>query len=148
MRKAVVRFKNLLKCKKGSESVEMLVSSFWILAIFIVCISLLMYIGQAYTLNYACRRVVRSIEVTGIVDSTTYDLEQELTDSDLVVTMSVDADYFDASAGEIQLRDTFSVTLTTNYKIVIAMPLTGNTPITVNIPIKSKVTGMSEIYWK
>ena len=58
--------------------------------------------------------------------------------------MQVDAAYF--SGRKIQLRQTFSVTLTASYKITILE--LGANPIVMNLPIRVKVAGMSEVFWK
>jgi hypothetical protein len=50
------------------------------------------------------------------------------------------------SGRKIQLRQSFSVTLTASYKITILE--LGENPIVLTLPITVKVAGMSEVFWK
>ena len=61
--------------------------------------------------------------------------------------MSVTASYFDAVSRKIQLRNTFTVNLTSSYRINVFTPING-TPVGFNIPLRVSLTGMSEKYWK
>jgi hypothetical protein len=101
---------------------------------------------QYYNASYLCRRVVRSIEITGVYDETaTNNLVDSMAGSSLEgVDVQVDAVYF--SGNKIQLRSAFNVTLTSSYRITILE--FGENPIVMNLPIKVKVAGMSEVYWK
>jgi hypothetical protein len=87
---------------------------------------------QYYNASYMCRRVVRSIEITGVYDETeTRDLVNSMASSGMEdIDVQVDAVYF--SGRKIQLRQSFSVTL----------------PIVLTLPITVKVAGMSEVFWK
>lgn len=142
-----MQFKKILKSKKGAEATEMLFSCVVILCVVMVVIYIAIYLSIAYNVNYACHRVVRSIEVTGVVDSTSYDLAKKLS-NDPNANMTVNATYYDAGAGKIQLRDTFTVTIKTSYSIPIFIPMLNKTPVSVKIPIVKTVMGMSEVYWK
>ncbi len=101
---------------------------------------------QYYNASYMCRRVVRSIEISGIYDETEAgDLISSMSNSDMEdIDIQVDAVYY--SGNKIQLRQTFSVTLTGSYRITILT--LGENPITVDLPIRVKVAGMSEVYWR
>ena len=48
---------------------------------------------------------------------------------------------------KIQLRNTFDVICTTNYRFDVFTPL-GSKPVGFDIPMKVKLKGMSEKYWK
>ena len=61
--------------------------------------------------------------------------------------MSVSASYFNAAQKKIQLRNTFDVTCTTSYRFDVFTPL-GRDPIGFTIPMKVRMTGMSEKFWK
>ena len=101
---------------------------------------------QYYNASYICRRVVRSIEITGVYDETeTKNIVDQMKNSDMEgIGVQVDAVYY--SGKKIQLRQTFNVTLTSSYRITILE--LGENPITVDLPIRVKVAGMSEVYWK
>ncbi|MPN40038.1 hypothetical protein SDC9_187573 [bioreactor metagenome] len=142
----VKKARYLLRQKKGDEAVSFLMTTAMLVLIFAVLISALIYIMQYYNASYLCRRVVRSIEITGVYDETaTRNLVNNMAGSSLEgVDVQVDAVYF--SGNKIQLRSTFNVTLTSSYRITILE--LGENPIVMNLPIEVKVAGMSEVYWK
>ena len=142
----VNKIRSLLRQKKGDEAVSFLLTTAMFVLIFVTLISAMIYIMQYYDASYLCRRVVRSIEITGVYDETeTRDIIDRMKNSDLEdIDVQVDAAYF--SGKKIQLRQTFSVTLTASYKITILE--LGENPIVMNLPIRVKVAGMSEVYWK
>jgi hypothetical protein len=136
----------LLRQKRGDEAVSFLMTTAMLVLIFAVLVSAMVYIMQYYNASYICRRVVRNIEITGVYDETeTKNIVDQMKNSDLKdIGVQVDAAYF--SGRKIQLRQTFNVTLTSSYRITILE--LGKTPITMNLPIRVKVAGMSEVYWK
>lgn len=142
----VNKIRSLLRQKKGDEAVSFLLTTAMLVLIFVTLISAMIYIMQYYDASYLCRRVVRSIEITGVYDETeTRDIIDRMKNSDLEdIDVQVDAAYF--SGKKIQLRQTFSVTLTASYKITILE--LGENPIVMNLPIRVKVAGMSEVFWK
>lgn len=139
----VNKIRGLLRQKKGDEAVSFLLTTAMLVLIFVTLISAMIYIMQYYDASYLCRRVVRSIEITGVYDETeTRDIIDRMKNSDLEdIDVQVDAAYF--SGKKIQLRQTFSVTLTASYKITILE--LGENPIVMNLPIRVKVAGMSEV---
>ena len=142
----VKKVRGLLRQKKGDEAVSFLMTTAMLVLIFAVLVSALIYIMQYYNASYMCRRVVRSIEITGVYDEAeTRNLMDSMASSGLEdIDVQVDAVYF--SGRKIQLRQTFSVTLTASYKITI-LELSEN-PIVLTLPITVKVAGMSEVFWK
>jgi hypothetical protein len=142
----VNKIRSLLRQKKGDEAVSFLLTTAMLVLIFVTLISAMIYIMQYYDASYLCRRVVRSIEITGVYDETkTHDIINQMKNSDMEdIDVQVDAAYF--SGRKIQLRQTFSVTLTASYKITILE--LGENPIVMNLPIRVKVAGMSEVFWK
>ena len=142
----VRRLRCLLREKKGDEAVSFLMTTAMLVLIFAVLVSGLIYIMQYYNASYLCRRVVRSIEISGLYDETeTADMVAGISNSDMEdINVQVDAVYY--SDNKIQLRQTFNVTLTGSYRITILT--LGENPITVDLPIRVKVAGMSEVYWR
>ena len=142
----VNKIRSLLRQKKGDEAVSFLLTTAMLVLIFVTLISAMIYIMQYYDASYLCRRVVRSIEITGVYDEAkTRDIINQMKNSDMEdIDVQVDATYF--SGRKIQLRQTFSVTLTASYKITILE--LGENPIVMNLPIRVKVAGMSEVFWK
>ncbi len=142
----VNKIRGLLRQKKGDEAVSFLLTTAMLVFVFVTLISAMIYIMHYYDASYICRRVVRSIEITGVYDETeTRGIVDDMAGSGFEdIDVQVDAAYF--SGRKIQLRQTFNVTLTTSYKITILE--LGENPITVDLPIRVKVAGMSEVYWK
>ena len=142
----VKKLRSLLWEKKGDEAVSFLMTTAMFVLIFAVLVSGLIYIMQYYNASYMCRRVVRSIEITGVYDEAeARSLISSLSGSDMEdIQIQVDAVYY--SGRKIQLRQTFSVTLTGSYRITI-LTLGGN-PVALDLPITVKVAGMSEVYWR
>lgn len=143
---ALKRLRCLLRDKKGDEAVSFLMTTAMLVLIFAVLVSAMIYIMQYYNASYMCRRVVRSIEITGVYDEAeTRSLISSLSGSDMEdIQIQVDAVYY--SGRKIQLRQTFSVILTVSYRITI-LTLGGN-PVALDLPITVKVAGMSEVYWR
>lgn len=143
---AVKKLRSLLRQKKGDEAVSFLLTTAMLVFIFATLISAMVYIMQYYDASYLCRRIVRNIEITGVYDETeTRNIVDRLSGSELEdIEVQVDAVYL--SGRKIQLRQTFSVTLSTSYGITILE--LGGTPIVIDLPIKVKVSGMSEVFWK
>ena len=142
----VHRLRSLLRQKKGDEAVSFLLTTAMLVFIFATLVSAMIYIMQYYNASYVCRRVVRSIEITGQYDETeTMNIVNDMAGSGLEdIDVQVNAVYF--SGRRIQLRQTFSVTLTGSYKITILE--LGENPIVMTLPIEVKVAGMGEVYWK
>ena len=125
--------------KKGSAYYEIIVKTLVFITMIATAISFFSIFTVYLNLNYTCRRVVREIEISGQVTSET-NIGSE-------ADMSVSANYFNAAQKKIQLRNTFDVICTTNYRFDVFTPL-GSKPVGFDIPMKVKLTGMSEKYWK
>ncbi len=140
------KVRSLLRQKRGDEAVSFLMTTAMLVLIFAVLVSAMIYITQYYNASYMCRRVVRSIEVAGEYDEAeTANMVNQMKNSNLEnIGVQVDAVYY--SGHKIQLRQTFNVTLTASYRITILE--LGENPITVDLPIRVKVAGMSEVFWK
>jgi hypothetical protein len=140
------RIKSIFRQKRGDEAVSFLFTTAMLIFIFATLVSAMIYIMQYYNASYVCRRVVRSIEIAGKYDETeTNNIVNQMKSPDLEdIGVKVDAVYY--SGKEIQLRQTFSVTLTAHYKISIIE--IGSKPIVLSLPIKVGVSGLSEVFWK
>ena len=140
------KLSRLLRRKDGDSAVEFIMTSAILILVFALLVSALVYVMQYYNASFICRKVVRGIEVSGEynaaeVSSLVDDLGGDaLSDLDI----NVNASYF--SGRKIQLRDSFSVELTATYKISIFR--FGDTPLYLNLPIRIKLAGMSEVYWR
>ena len=135
--------------KKASAIYEIILKTLVFMTLIATAISFFGVFTMYLNLNYAARRVVREIEISGKVSTETYDLFDDLkTHTNMGgATMSVTASYFDAAARKIQLRDTFTVVCRNNYRINVFTPI-GGTPVGFDIPLKISLAGMSERFWK
>ena len=140
------KLRSLLRDKKGDEAVSFLLTTAMLIFIFAALVSALIYIMQYYNASYICRRVVRSIEITGKYDQAEIaNILGEIANPGLEnMDIEVDAVYF--AENKIQLRQSFDVMLSANYKITLLQ--IGSEPIELALPIKVKVEGMSEVYFK
>ncbi|HCA30100.1 MAG TPA: hypothetical protein DEP23_11295, partial [Ruminococcaceae bacterium] len=98
-------------------------------------------------LNHVCRRVVRVVELEGQVSDKAYNVfyrlkQQTGLSPDLIVE---DVTYSDGQ--KIQLRDTFTITMTYSHPFTVLTP-SFVSPVVIQIPMKVSITGMSEKHWK
>lgn len=141
---------NLTRLKKASAYYELILKTLVFITLIATAISFFGVFTTYLNLNYAARRVVREIEISGRVSSDTYSLYDDMksnTNIPNTATMSVSATYFNAAQKKIQLRDTFTVTCSASYRINVFTPK-GGTPVGFDIPLKVRLTGMSEKFWK
>jgi hypothetical protein len=136
--------------KRGSAYYELILKTLVFMTLIATAISFFGIFTSYINLNYTCRRVVRQIEITGQVSNETTALFNSLKSASNLgtgATMTVAASYFNAAQKKIQLRNTFAVTCTSSYRINIFTP-TNATPVGFDIPLKVRLTGMSEKFWK
>ena len=135
--------------KKASAIYEIILKTLVFMTLIATAISFFGVFTMYLNLNYAARRVVREIEISGKVSSDTYDLFNDIKATTNIgsASMSVSATYFDAASRKIQLRNTFTVICKSNYRINVFTPV-GGTPVGFDIPLKISLTGMSEKFWK
>lgn len=140
------KLRSLLRDKKGDEAVSFLLTTAMLIFIFAALVSALIYIMQYYNASYICRRVVRGIEITGQYDEAEIaNILGEIANPGLEdMDIEVDAVYF--AENKIQMRQSFAVMLSANYKITLLQ--IGSEPLELALPIQVKVVGMSEVYFK
>ncbi len=143
---AKINLRGYLRDRKGSSAVEFIMTVAMLILIFAVLVSAMVYVTQFYSASYICRRVVRTIEVTGEYNEQDIRaLTDELGGTALEdLDINVDASYF--SGRKIQLRDEFTVHLTANHRINILMM--GADPVYIDLPINIDLSGRSEVFWK
>ena len=136
--------------KKGSAYYEIIIKTMVFITLIATAISFFGVFTTYLNLNYAARRVTRAIEISGQVSTGTYTLFNEMKANTNIgpgATMNVSATYFNAAQRKIQLRDTFTVTLRSSYRINVFTPTNGP-PVGFDIPLVVRLTGMSEKFWK
>lgn len=141
-------FKKLLFCRKGSAYYELIIKTLVVITLMATVMSFLSIFTAYLNLNHMCRRVVRVVELEGQVSDNAYDVFYRLKEqTGLSPEMTIeDVEYCDGSQ-KIQLRDTFTVTMTDSYAFIFFKP-SFTPPVQINIPMKVSITGMSEKYWK
>lgn len=136
--------------KKCSAYYELILKTLVFMTLIATAISFFGIFTTYINLNYTCRRVVRQIEITGQVTSETTTLFNSLKSTSNLGTnpaMTVTASYFNAAQKKIQLRNTFTVTCSSSYRINVFTPMDAD-PVGFDIPLQVRLTGMSERFWK
>lgn len=141
---------SLPPAKRCSAYYELILKTLVFMTLIATAISFFGIFTTYINLNYTCRRVVRQIEITGQVSNETTALFSSLKSTSNLGTgaaMTVMASYFNAAQKKIQLRNTFTVTCTSSYRINIFTPTNGAS-VGFDIPLAVRLTGMSEKFWK
>lgn len=137
--------------KAASAYYEIIIKTLVFITLIATAVSFFGVFTVYMNLNYAAKRVVREVEITGQVTPATYNLFEEYKNNTNIgsgAVMNITADrYFDTATKKIQLRTNFTVTCRTIYRINIFTPKGGN-GIGINVPLTVKLTGMCEKYWK
>lgn len=99
------------------------------------------------SLNQTVQYTARTIELFGKADDAT--LESVMTDGNFLAPdiVDIEAEWQDAAAKTIQLKNAFTVTTTKTVPIVILRPALGE-PVVINVQITATARGISEVYWK
>lgn len=140
-------FKKLLSNKSGSSYFDLMVKTLVVITLMLTVISFLSVFTTYLNLNHICRRVVRVVELEGQISDRANDVFYRLKQqTGLSPDMTVeDVEYCDGQ--KIQLRDTFTITMTYRYPFTIFTPSFAP-PLEIEIPMKVSIGGMSEHYWK
>lgn len=140
-------FRKLLTNQSGSSYFDLMVKTLVVITLMLTVISFLSVFTTYLNLNHICRRVVRVVELEGQVSDRANDVFYRLKQqTGLSPDMTVeDVEYCDGQ--KIQLRDTFTVTMTYSYTFTIFAPSFAP-PVEIQIPMKVSISGMSEHYWK
>ena len=142
-------FKKLFLNRKGSAYYELIIKTLVVITLMATVMSFLSIFTAYLNLNNICRRVVRVVELEGQVSDNAYNVFDRLKEqTGLSPEMTVgDVEYCDEQSEKIQLRDTFTITMTYSYPFTLFKPSFAP-PVQILIPMKVSITGMSEKYWK
>ena len=138
-----------LSDRRGSSYFDLIIKTFIIITLLATVLSFLSIFTTYLNLNHICRRVVREVELEGRVSDTVYDVFYKLKEqTGLSPEMNIeDVTYCDEQNQKIQLRDTFTVDMEYNHVFTIFRPSFAP-PVQIVIPMKARIAGMSEKYWK
>ena len=141
-------FKKLLLGRRGSAYYELIIKTLVVITLMATVMSFLSIFTAYLNLNHMCRRVVRVVELEGQVSDKAYDVFYRLKEqTGLSPEMTIENVQYCNGSQKIQLRDTFTVTMTDSYAFTLFKPSFAP-PVQINIPMKVSITGMSEKYWK
>ena len=144
---AMIRLSNKLRTdKRGSAAVEFIMTAAMLILTFAILISAMVYVTVYYNASYICRRVVRTIEVTGEYDAQSISSLANSLGGQAMDHLEIQVAAHYVRNHCIQLRDEFTVTLTADYPIPILV--FGGRPVTVRLPISIRLSGRSEVFWK
>lgn len=140
------RLRRFLRARNGDAAVEFVMTAAMLILLVAVLITTLLYVTKYYTASYICRRVVRTIEVTGEYnEASIYALADSLGGSSMDdLRIRVEAPF--RSGKRIQLRDEFTVRLEGSYPISVLT--LGARPLKLRLPIRLRLSGRSEVFWK
>ena len=141
------KMRRLLRSRRGDIAIEAIASIGMQIFLLFVVFAAMVYMLQFYKAGYTCRRVVREIETSGEYnESNVRALTARLAGGGLEnLVITVNADYLTGTQ-HIQLRDDFTVSLTAEYPVTLAV--LGGDPVRLRMPIGISMAGMSEVYWK
>ena len=141
-------FQKLLN-KEGSSYVDLIIKTLVVITLMATVISFLGVFTTYLNLNHMCRRVVRVAELEGKIAEPVYDVFYRLKQqTGLSPEMTVEeVAYCDKQNQKIQLRNTFTITMTYSHAFTLFRP-SFTAPIQIHIPMRVSITGMSEKYWK
>ncbi|MFZ3130485.1 MAG: DUF4320 family protein [Desulfosporosinus sp.] len=139
----------LLSDRRGSSYFDLIIKTFIIITLLATVLSFLSIFTTYLNLNHIYRRVVREVELEGRVSDTVYDVFYKLKEqTGLSPEMTIeDVTYCDRQSQKIQLRDTFTIDMEYNHVFKIFKPSFAP-PVQIVIPMKVRIAGMSEKYWK
>lgn len=134
----------------GSDTIEMIYSTAAMVAFILVGLVFFTYLVELNQCNTATKRVVREIEVTGEANASRMDstFDYYMGGGRSISNKKVKISGVSYISGRrIQLMDVFTVTGSCDYRLTLMNP--GNySGFTIDIPIVSRVSGMSEVYWR
>ena len=136
--------------KDGSESVEMIATTSIIVVFILVAFMFFTYVFEVELCASATRRVVRDVEVAGVINAdkinTNYKKylhgDRVLYDKKATVTRATLID----GTNHIQLKDTFAIEGSCKYRLRLINPGSYE-GFYIDIPINTEQRGMSEVFW-
>lgn len=140
-------FQKLLFDRKGSSYFDLMIKTLVVITLMVTVMSFLSIFTTYLNLNHVCRRVVRVVELEGQVSDRAYDVFYQLKQQTGLSPEMIIEDVAYCEDKKIQLRDTFTVTMTYSYPFTIFTPSFAP-PVVIQIPMEVSITGMSEHYWK
>jgi len=143
-------FTKLIKDNRGSAFVELILKLLITSLIVLTAIHFFDVAIKYQHVSYTSKEIAKIIELEGALTPTAWQRLDRLNDSfgmDMDFTVT-DVTFFDPAARTIQFREPFTVTVNFVYQFPILSPVFTSTPVTMGIPMRADVQGMSEVFWK
>lgn len=141
--RAFHHWKALIHSKKGEMIWEPIMITLVVVVLILNSMHLLEMMVKYQKVQFIAKQVCRTVELNGEANGEAYSMASQLSgELKTNTTVSISA------SGQIQFRDPFSVTARDVYEMKILTPAFAKKPVTIKIPIKAQVNGMSEVYWK
>lgn len=128
-----------IKDKNGSGSSELMVGIYMLLLVTMLFIQVLSVFVTGMNLHSYAAKVVRHIEIKGVINEDTKLFAKELSENYNLADITNTYD----KTGKLQLGSAFVFTTTTTVKIANLGSF-----FSIDIPIGAKVKGISEVYHK
>lgn len=141
-------FLKFQKDRCGNLYVETIVKLLLVATILILTIHVFAMVLQYQHVVYSAKAIAKVVEQNGEYGSEAKDMLIQLNDNfEANMKMEIsDVTYFDSS-GKIQFRDSFVISVSDVYTLPIITPY-GKKGVNIEVPMKSDVVGISEVYWK
>ena len=132
----------------GESYIDVFIKLFITMALLFMLVNLPGPIKEYQNLMYVCRSVTRAIETNGEVDGSINGLISDLCNA-TKIEPSIRYEGFTRASGtmRVQLREKFTVTMETTYKIKMFNMAFGE-PTTIDIPLRVTSNGVGEVYFK
>lgn len=139
------RMKAFLKNKAGNMYIDVLLGVLILVGITVSMINFYPVFSLSQELNQLARNTARVVEINGCVGD---EAEKVLSSSNIKPdSVKWDVDFYNDHDRTIQLKNTFTVTLTKEIPITIMQPTFGS-PIQITLTLHASASGVSEVYWK
>ena len=143
--------KKLLKDERGSVLVEAIVRLLLVCVLVMISLHIFAMMTSYQHTVYTAKAIAKIIEQEGAydynADNTFNELQNLFHKNNKTMKLKVTANYLDNVNKTIQFRDKFTVEVTDYYEFPIIEPLEAAT-LSIRVPMRAEVTGMSEVYYK
>ncbi len=132
--------------RKGSDTMEMVVHTAFYMVLILMIFLILIYMVEYCLVNFATNACARDIETTGVIPANLETKFKDILGTTEFLPRTERHISVSPRKTRYQLKDTFSVTGEAVYRIHIIKPglFEG---FYVSLPIRVRVTGMSEVYF-
>lgn len=143
--------KRFIEDERGSVFVETIVKLLLVFVLIMISVHIFAMMTAYQHTVYTAKAVAKVIEQEGAydynADNTFDELQNLFHKNNKTMKLKVTATYLDSVNKTIQFRDKFVVEVTDYYNFPIIEPLEAAS-LSIRVPMKAQVVGMSEVYYK